>query len=83
MKKRICMAIRLCPRCGKMYTNHRDSPCPVTDEMLEAIRKYKAFHGRTWKDQLRRAWLRNDVQSLEMQVVRMIIGPYRISKVKL
>ena len=57
--------------------------CFVPVKVTEALRKYKATYGRTWKSCLRRLWEAGRFYSTEIQQARNMIGPTRIEKIRL
>ena len=81
---RRCPQIQLCPACGRMKVHHPPGrECPVPVEVTEALRQFKAEHGRTWKSCLRLLWESGQFYSTEIQQARNLIGPTRIEKIKL
>jgi hypothetical protein len=51
----------------------------ATDEQLHALRAFAARHGRTWKAQLREAWMSGQYDdaddSATLQQIRNTLGP--------
>jgi hypothetical protein len=82
---RRCPKIQLCPKCGQMRVHHRLGlyDCPVPNSVLDALRKFKNAHGRTWKLALREAWTQGKDLGVDLQQARNMIGPTRLDKIKL
>lgn len=86
MKQRRCPKIQLCPTCGELRTFHpgnRLFDCPVPVAVIDALRRWKATHGKRWKAALREAWLQEEDLGCELQQARNMIGPRRLDKIKL
>jgi hypothetical protein len=81
--------IQLCPKCGSMRIHHpgaRLYECPVTADVLDALRRYRDANGKRWKSLLTKAW-EDARQVLDMDPAllraKSLIGPRRLYKVTL
>jgi molybdenum cofactor biosynthesis enzyme MoaA len=85
MKHRRCPKIQLCPRCGQMRCHHPGGlySCPVPETVLDALRAFRAGHGRRWKSKLCHLWQSSAPRSPELQQARNMIGPRRLDKITL
>jgi hypothetical protein len=88
MKKHQKPMIQLCPRCGKVRASHVPNPwqCDVDDAVLDALRKFKAANGRTWKAKLCAEWAdARAMRDMEDGLARAktMIGPGCLGKVVL
>jgi hypothetical protein len=69
---------RHCKRCNRTILHNL---CPMTADMLEALREYRRDNGKAWKAKLCDEWANGKTIGL-LQQVRNLIGPrdlYRIS----
>ena len=73
---------RNCQRCGSPFIGH-PFVCPMTDEMLAALRQYKDAHGRTWRSRLSLDWTVGKDLGPALRQVRNIIGPSRMFKIRI
>lgn len=55
---------------------------PLTDEQKNALRRYAAAHGRTWKSRLANDWVSGKCQG-PLQQIRNIKGPGWLRAVRL
>jgi hypothetical protein len=56
--------------------------CPVPDEVLERLRRFRDENGVRWKSKLRALWTSGEDSGLLRQA-RNYIGPARIDKIVL
>jgi hypothetical protein len=79
------MRRRLCRRCGRIIDGGHSSvnPCPVTDDMLAALKTFAEDRGKTWKSQLSDAWGRGKDLGPDLQMVRNVVGPTALQKIDL
>lgn len=90
MKKHRKHAIGLCPRCGHMRINHPRGlyVCPVSDDILRALKRFRDENGRVWKAKLNAEWQQgcSGIATEDRELIqhaRNLIGPSRLAKIDL
>ena len=71
----------MCRWCSQ-YVNGATPECPMTQEMREALRDFAKQYGRSWKTELRNAWMRGVDVGSALQQVRNVIGPSGLDRIR-
>lgn len=87
---RVLEANQTCPQCGRRRGDHKRGlyVCDVPIAVFEAVERYAAVHGRTWRAKLRKEWesacsgIDDASERTLLQQARNLIGPTRIAKVR-
>lgn len=69
-------------QCECRWCGRRHGDCSVTIEMRLALRRFARGNGRTWKKKLRDAWMEGADLGPELQMVRNIIGPTGLDRIR-
>lgn len=79
-------AQRNCHRCGYNITHPEmvvpGGRCPVSDEAWEALKVFARENGRTWRAKLRGLWASGRDEG-QLRILRNVLGPSQLDKVKL